>query len=404
VRLGSAPEVTRQVVAACAVLGTESDAGLLQLTSGRAEAEVVDAVEDAVERALLVELHGSGSYDVPYDRMRTIITSRLSEARRRLLHGRAADALIPRNARDPRSATAAIIARHLAAAGRDEEAAAWHRRAAEEARGLWAHAEALDHLTVAVGLGYDPADGHRGRGEALTALGRYDEAIEAYERAAARTEDGTDLAVLEHLLADVHHRLGSWTTAHAHLENALALLDDQPDAATLRARTRADLALVQLREGDLEAAAQSAVLATAEADTSRDAAALAQAHNVRGVLAAAADDVGPAREHLLTSLRIAADLDDPSVAVAAWNNLALLESRAGDDAAALDAAEHALQLGEVHGDRHRLAALHTNMADLLHAAGRERESLDHLTRAAAIFATVDRDAERRPEIWKLVAW
>ncbi|HET6911098.1 MAG TPA: hypothetical protein VFH54_17350, partial [Mycobacteriales bacterium] len=56
------------------------------------------------------------------------------------------------------------------------------------------------------------------------------------------------------------------------------------------------------------------------------------------------------------------------------------------------------------GDRHRLAALHANLADLLRATGRHEESMDHLKQAAALFAAVDDEPQRRPEIWKLVEW
>jgi hypothetical protein len=57
------------------------------------------------------------------------------------------------------------------------------------------------------------------------------------------------------------------------------------------------------------------------------------------------------------------------------------------------------------GDRHREAALHNNLADLLYVAGRSEEAMAHLKRAVAIFAEIGVDAgEMQPEIWKLVEW
>jgi len=70
---------------------------------------------------------------------------------------------------------------------------------------------------------------------------------------------------------------------------------------------------------------------------------------------------------------------------------------------ALVEAEAALGLGVQHGDRHREAALHDHVADLLHLAGRDSEAMEHLKAAAAAFAEVD-DASVRPDVWKLVAW
>jgi len=82
----------------------------------------------------------------------------------------------------------------------------------------------------------------------------------------------------------------------------------------------------------------------------------------------------------------------------------LLQAAAGRPEEALTVAREALQLGLGHGDRHRAAALHTNLADLLHATGEQAEALDHLTSAARLFASVDDDELRRPEIWKLARW
>jgi hypothetical protein len=64
----------------------------------------------------------------------------------------------------------------------------------------------------------------------------------------------------------------------------------------------------------------------------------------------------------------------------------------------------ALDEGTRLGDRHRLAALHTNVADLLRAAGQDEAAMEHLKQAAAIFADVDDAEHRRPEIWTLVEW
>ena len=399
-RLDAAAETTRQVVAAAAVLGRAADPELLRVTSGRAEVEVVEAVEEAIERGLLVELRDSGEYDIPYDGLRQLVESRLSQARRRLLHGRAAAALVVDEA-----APAAAVAAHLAAAGRREEAAAWYWRAASEARDLWAHETALVNLAEALTLGFDPVTCHQARGDALTALGRYRAALDELEQVASLCA-GRELAAVEHSLADVHHRLGAWSTSRAHLESALSLLEpfDDEQASVLRARCLSDLALLHVREHELEQAMEVAGAAFELATSTGDAAALAQSLDVLGVLAGERGDLAAARTHLRASLSYAAHLSDPAQTVAALNNLSLVELEDGDLPAALDVARQALELGQRHGDRHRLAALHTNLADLLHTADRPDEALVNLTAAAALFADVDSEVERRPEIWKLVAW
>jgi tetratricopeptide (TPR) repeat protein len=92
------------------------------------------------------------------------------------------------------------------------------------------------------------------------------------------------------------------------------------------------------------------------------------------------------------------------VKVAALNNLALAREHGGESAEALRLAETALALCVASGDRHREAALHNNLADLLHAASREQESMAHLKRAVELFAEIGERDELQPEIWKLVEW
>ena len=57
------------------------------------------------------------------------------------------------------------------------------------------------------------------------------------------------------------------------------------------------------------------------------------------------------------------------------------------------------------GDRHHEAALHSNLTDLLHAAGRRDAAIDHLKQAAPIFAEIGaREGGLQAEIWKLTEW
>jgi hypothetical protein len=52
-----------------------------------------------------------------------------------------------------------------------------------------------------------------------------------------------------------------------------------------------------------------------------------------------------------------------------------------------------------------LAALHSNLADTLHAAGDDVKSRWHLTESARLFAEVGlEEGEWEPEIWKLSEW
>jgi len=410
-RLLAVSEPTQQVLTAAAVLGGDCDGDLLRSVSGRTEDEVVEAIDDAVARLLLTEVapapaggQAAPSYRFPYQALRRTAYDLATLARRRLLHGRAADALARRHERDPMSAATAVIADHLQRAGRDAEAAGWWWLAATRARELYAHADAYAHLTRALALGYPEIPGRVALGEVLIALGRYTEALAEFETAAAVVADSdrAQLAVIEHKLAEIQHRLGNWDLAAAHLVAVQDLLP--PDQPGLRARAYADQALVAFRAGDGSTAAALGAAALAAAAEAADQGASAQALNVLGMVAASDGQEAEAERYLRASLAAAREAAEPGTVVAALNNLGRLLADTGCADEALAVAEEALAAGYHLGDQHRLAALHTNLADLLHAVGRQDEAMSHLKEAARRFAAVDAGAGLRPEIWTLVEW
>ena len=142
------------------------------------------------------------------------------------------------------------------------------------------------------------------------------------------------------------------------------------------------------------------------ADAAQDRAALAQAHNLLGVLARGRGDLDAAARHLEESLALAEALDAPPARVAALNNLALVCFARAEPERAIALVSAALELCAQRGDRHREAALHNNLADFLHFSG-QPEAADHLERAVTIFAEIGHSLhaeELQPEIWKLSEW
>ena len=201
-RLQAVSEPTGQMLTAAAVLGSDNDADLLRAVSGRGEDEIVEAIDEALARSLLTEIpppaaSEAPSYGFPYSALRRTAYESATLARRRLLHGRAADVLSRRYERDPARTRAATVADHLQLAGRDAEAAQWWWRAAQMARELYAHAEAHAHLIRALALGYPQLPGRIALGEVLVVLGRYREALAEFETAAALAGAGEGTAAAD---------------------------------------------------------------------------------------------------------------------------------------------------------------------------------------------------------------
>src|SRR6266566_2066296 len=407
-----------QLLTAAAVIGRSFDVDTVREASGRSDDEAIGAIEELVRLGLIHEVDGPAtSYDFGHEQVRLLVDEQAGLARRRLLHGRVAQALIGRVRGEATASQAASISRHFQLAGRDAEAAEWFARAGGRAAALYANREAVAHYQAALALGHpDAARLQLALGDLHTLLGSYGDALAAYESAAAHC-DPEDLAVVEHKLGSLHHRRGDWEAAEAHLEAALAALPTgraaappgvaargagQADPLAERARLVADRSLVAHRRGRPDRAEELAAQALDLAEAAGEEAALAQCHNLVGMLATSAGDHQRALEHLEQSLAHAGKLHDPGARVAALNNLALVHRGAGRLDLALELTAAALDLCAAQGDRHRQAALHNNLADLLHTDGRHDEAMTHLKQAVAIFAEVGEPDRLQPAIWKLV--
>jgi DNA-binding SARP family transcriptional activator len=230
-------------------------------------------------------------------------------------------------------------------------------------------------------------------GDLYTLHGNYRQAIESYEAAAALAPTG-GRGEIEYKLAQVHHRRGDWTKAEGHYAAA-----HKASESGTKARILADWSLATHRSGDGARAKRLAAEALGLAERSKDKRALAQAHNILGILGGSS-----ARAHLETSVALAHDLGDREAHTASLNNLALALKESGELDRACELTEQALAECETVGDRHRIAALHNNLADILRAQGHKEEAMRHLKRAVRLFSEIGEADTSEPEVWKLVAW
>jgi tetratricopeptide (TPR) repeat protein len=207
--------------------------------------QAVDLDEDAVVRGLdelwqrrVVREHGADAYDFTHGKLRSVAYAGLSVARQRVLHRRVAEALEAESAAnlDPVSGQ---IAAHYQQAGRKAQASAYHRRAAEYARRLYANEVAILHLQQALALSDKPeevASLSDGLGEVLHFVGRYEAAREAWQRALDGTPEADHIA-----RANLYRKLGNaWRdqyrydeaqAAYDAAEAALGSPDAEPEAA-----------------------------------------------------------------------------------------------------------------------------------------------------------------------------
>lgn len=409
-RLARVSETGWQLLTTAAVIGRSFDYNTLRAASGRSDEETIAALEELIDQGIVLEVNGGDEsgrliYDFSHEKLRALVFEQSSLARRRLLHRRVAEALAGhgRSQRDI-DASAGQIAQHYRLAGQEKEAARYHKLAGEHAHRLYANAEALAHFEMALALGHPEAAAlHEAIGDLQTLKGEYSAALASYETAAALSNPET-LAEVEHKLGNLYQRQGAWELAEGRYRAALAASSVEENAGR-QARLYADWTLAAHHLGQSGRAQELAQRALELAEAAGDAQALAQAHNILGILASGQNRLEQAQDHLRRSLALAETLGDSSARIAALNNLALVERARGNLDQALALTETALEGCVSQGDRHREAALRNNLADLLHAAGRPEAAMAQLKQAVIIFAEIGAAGDApRPEIWKLVEW
>jgi predicted ATPase len=410
--LKAVSETGWQLLATAAVIGRSFDFDTLRTASGRSEDEAVAGLESLMVQGLIQELRGGTGehamgtiheprYDFGHEKLRALVYEETSLARRRLLHRRVAEALVNR---ERTGLLASQIAYHYRLAGLESQAAKYFKQAGEQARSLYANAEALDHFRLALAMGHsEVAALHEAIGDLHTLRGEYSAALTSYETAAALCTAGA-LANLEHKLGNVHHRRGEWELAECHFQAGLAALGE-PGPSSEHAKLYTDWSLNAHRQGQADRALNLAYQALELAKAAGDTLALAQAHNILGILVSSQGEIDRANHHFENSLALAETLGDPDARVAALNNLALNCRASGNIERAFELTETALALCTSHGDRHRQAALHNNLADLYYATGQTDAAMAHLKQAVTIFADIGAEGgASQPEIWKLVEW
>lgn len=397
-RVARAGEAARQLLSTAAVIGHSFDFEILRAASGRSEDEAIEGLEELEANGLIVPVAGSGmpQYDFTHEKLRVLVYEETSLARRRLLHRRIAETMTQRPHTNL-DASAARIAQHYRAGGDEPRAAEFYKRAGDYARSVFANREALENYTAALALGFpDAAALHTRIGDVETLLGAYDVALTAYETSAAFGAAGAEANI-----GRVYLRRGEWERAAQHLQNALKGTEE----SAVQARLYAELALAEHHSRHAADALRNAEHALKLAKKGKDQQALAQGHNILGILARTRGEWDVARMHLEASLTLAETMHDVGAHAAALNNLSLVYHATHDEPRALELAQRALELVTRAGDRHRQAALHNHLADLYHALGRDQDSMAHLKQAVAIYAEIGGEAGAwQPEIWKLEEW
>lgn len=351
-RLAALSERAEETLGVAAVIGRQVPIEILLAASGIDEDAVLDDVEQAC-RLRLLEEDGESGYQFTHDVVREVVEHDLSAARRALLHRRIGTAL---EARNPGAVES--LAYHFTRSGDHARAILYLERAGDTARAQHATAAAEGYYRELVdrldSLGGDrQAAGAREKlGDALSVLGRYDEALTVFERAAEQYrrmgETEGEARAAAHI-GRLHARRGSPEEGIARLEplrDYLALAGTSRGLAKLNAAL-APLYLARERYRDQLAAAEVAADFARAADDRR---LLAEAEVWRGC---ALNQLGHWEEgHSVqeAAIPLCESVSDLASLSHALNDVAFAHEAAGRFARSRFYKERALEVAERLGD------------------------------------------------------
>ncbi len=373
---GLAPAVL-EVLERAAVLGEEFEADLLEEVGGGKEG-VGRALEE-MERAGLVEAADDAleRYRFTHSLLPHVVERRVGEAsprRLRRLHGETADALVRLHGRRGSRLLGLRLSRHLLHAGRNR--AAFEALVQVAGRLVRAQlfpraASTLAHARELLDGGLQPPrallrDFHFLRGETARILGRYEEALLAFQSAieaasaSGRTGDRDLLATAYSKMGKVHEARGQLTDALYCYGVGMGLREESGDRTGL-SNSLVNIGTAYALAGERARAREVLLRALDLAKEARNPLARANANSQLGGLDLAAGDLAAARRWYRRGLALFKGLGDRRGQAAALNGLGNAALARGDAVRAGRAYTRSLVLRRAIGDREGMANSHNNL-------------------------------------------
>ncbi len=223
-RLSQATPNAQTLAQTAAVVGREFTYDVLARVTGQADDSLTQALDELWRRQIVRE-RGAQAYDFSHDKFREVAYSLIGAARRRLLHGRIAEALVSLHELDLDSASTQI-ANHFERAGYSAEAYLWHLRAGRHAQvanapetAIWHYQKALLFLPLE-DKGHHQIELYERLGALQRIRAHFAQAQEAYEQMYLAAELAGDVAAQTKALIGVAQVQDSEADYQGSLESA----------------------------------------------------------------------------------------------------------------------------------------------------------------------------------------
>ena len=364
------------------VIGMEFPADLVASVVGRSAREEMGESVSAglLFAAALKELEYIFSHmlirDVAYDSM-------LRE-KRRALHHQVAELL------ERQSAPAAILAHHYQLAEDWNRALQHMLSAGDRASEEYRNQQAISHFRRAAeiaaeldGLQVGLSRARLSEGAVLDTLGRYDQALQAYEEVVELKAVAEDWGRAMQGKAQIHFVRGEFEKALGIMDQAEAGLEGRAELEDLfTVRFAAFRAWVQAVKGDLKPAMENATaaLAAAEAleeDNPKKSNLLGYACNTLATVHWAMNEMDKAADLYRRALGIAQAMGSRREAAVTIGNIGLVLEKQGRYDEAIEAIEGKLEIVREIGDLYMVNSCHGELVPCMLRAGRIREAGGH---------------------------
>lgn len=341
-RLNALDGPGRAVLEAAAVIGEHAEIEVLQAVTTTSPATLRDQL-DLLVRTGFLRNHREGVRFVSTIFRETVLET-AADARLERVHKRAAEALAA--AHDDADEQLGLVARHYDHAGDPERALEFYRRAAERAREVYAHDEAVGYYTDALHIARDLPDCK------------------------------TDVLSIVEAIGKVYGLCGDFEQVAKHFQYVLDHAED-PDRLRL---AYGQLTRVELSLGHPEQAIEYAArgLAVDGPTPSPEVAwllyhkASVLKHQIRY------DEATTVFEEMR---RLGEALDEPQITAAACRMIGWLRSQQGDQAGAIEQIERAIDLIERSGDEYGTVLMYQTLGSLHGRNGDQETAIRTHTRA-----------------------
>ena len=323
---------TRDVLAACAVIGREFDVDLARAAGIGADEALQPAIDEGVRAGVLqaTVLRRGERYAFNHATLGALLRAGFAPRRTRATHERVARALVQRS-----PDAVAEIAMHFDRAGNRVDALHYALLAADRASAVFAQTEAMEYLRVAerhAATQRETADVHARLAHAAEMLGEYDSALDHAARALEHfVHDGVvgRALALRRLIVRVRGHLGAPATVTLAECEQLARDAAEAGADEERAHVLAMISRMYLRIGSGVAAVRAAAQCAEIADRVGDQRLVADSLTRLGE-SIELEQPDRAAEHYRRALDIFRSLGDPRGQAYCHNNLGIVFARRGE--------------------------------------------------------------------------